>query len=683
MIRDPRFFQGLAYDEDAEAFTNAAFDKDFIARVQRRERKIRTEVTLRQQGDASTSISSFSGGTAPVIEDSSEPAMPQHIELTVRKQASVLEKLRARMPISEVQKGRKPIVEHIMFDVLVGISIVLNTMVVGLEVDTDLGTAGLVIKNVTVAVWVLEVIAKLCTYGPKVYFWDFANLFDFVMCLFALSDLWVTQYLFPHTASKLGSFTTMRILRVFRLIRVLRLLIMFRELWLLVLGLLKASAALCWVVILIMVVIYSFAIFFTVLVGKECDNASGPFGQWEECAEFFGTMAKSMYTLFEVMTLDLSSIRPMIMASPWLELPVILFIMATSFGLLNIIMGIIVDQVLESANHDKSMVSKQQEAQRLLQLEILRDIFTASDSNRDCQVSQSEFVSTCDRPDVQALFEEFGVPVSRQRLAIRLFQVLDADGLGVMELDTFVERAATLLREGKMLSEDATLLLMDVRSLDRHMKRFEQETITALNEINTQLTSLSESLAAKPKQGIAHGREKPEPQGTESMIGISLDGIDGGAPALLEEPTVPSSKTSFEGKTLAPSEDLFEARSKRVNVSHQKASLVELGTNQLLEDLKSNMMDMYQKVTEQDLQLTSVLKQTALTSEMHTLKEQLQSQLTAMGSNSTAEFVQLESRLGARLNSELKGIEESLVSELMGLEVRFTKEMSRLFQIRT
>ena len=78
------------------------------------------------------------------------------------------------------------------------------------------------------------------------------------------------------------------------------------------------------------------------------------FGQGPEFEEFFGSVGASMYTLFQIMTLEGWSeeiVRPVMKVYPLSWLFFIPFIIITSFAVLNLFIGIIVDAM--SIIHEK------------------------------------------------------------------------------------------------------------------------------------------------------------------------------------------------------------------------------------------------------------------------------------------------------------------------------------------
>lgn len=377
------------------------------------------------------------------------------------------------LSFEEVRSGDQLFVDHILFDATIAGLIVLNAAILGIEVDFELGLAGQVVQAIFAAIWTIEAVWKMCSYGIIEYLCS-SNLFDFVICLLAVVDAWILSFI--NTDTDISRFTVVRMIRVARILRVVRLLKMSRSLWLLITALAKSLSALGWILFLTLLFIYTFAILFSILVGKDCHEDVQPSDPWPEtCAELYGSLPKSMYTLFEVMTLEMQGVRATVIHNPLTALPFLVFMTITSFGLLNVVMGVIVDQVLDASRTNEEYMEKMRTARQRLEMELLHDIFSSADSDGSGLVSLKEFQDVCARSDVQALFEELELPVSRKRLATRLFEVLDADSKGEMDVSVFLERTFTLKHDGKQLQQDQTMLLIDVRHLSRRLDMFEKE----------------------------------------------------------------------------------------------------------------------------------------------------------------------------------------------------------------
>jgi voltage-gated sodium channel len=107
-------------------------------------------------------------------------------------------------------------------------------------------------------------------------------------------------------------------------------------------GLLASIPGISSVVALLFLVFYVFAVMGTKLYGDAAPEA-------------FGTLSRSMFTLFQVMTLDGWStdvVRPMMEANPYVWVFFLPFILVTSFAVLNLFIAIIVNAMGEQ--HDEA-----------------------------------------------------------------------------------------------------------------------------------------------------------------------------------------------------------------------------------------------------------------------------------------------------------------------------------------
>ncbi len=70
----------------------------------------------------------------------------------------------------------------------------------------------------------------------------------------------------------------------------------------------------------------------------------------EKFPQWFETLGKSFYTLFRIMTLkswSMGIVRPVMEAYPYAWIVFISFILIASFGVLNLIIGVIVESIAE------------------------------------------------------------------------------------------------------------------------------------------------------------------------------------------------------------------------------------------------------------------------------------------------------------------------------------------------
>lgn len=214
--------------------------------------------------------------------------------------------------------------------------IVVNAVILGLETSpTVMAAAGpqlLALDKIILSVFVVEILIKLFAQGLG-FFRRGWNVFDFLVVGIALV---------PASGP-------LAILRALRVLRVLRLLSMMPRLRLVVEALLHSLPGIGSIALLMVVIYYVAAVMATKLFG-----AAHP--------DWFGSIWHSMYTLFQVMTLEswsMGIVRPVMESHPYAWLFFIPFILIATFTVLNLFIAIIVDAM--QSMHEKAL--KQEEAQ--------------------------------------------------------------------------------------------------------------------------------------------------------------------------------------------------------------------------------------------------------------------------------------------------------------------------------
>jgi len=200
--------------------------------------------------------------------------------------------------------------------------ILLNAVTLGLETSPAvMAVAGPFLQAVDaaiLAVFVLEVGARLAGRGLA-FFRDPWSVFDFTVVAIALVP-----------AS--GPFAVLRALRI---LRVLRLFSMVPSMRKVVGGLLAAVPGISSIALIILILFYVAAVIATNLFA-----AGYP--------EWFGSVGRSMYTLFQVMTLEswsMGIVRPVMEQYPYAWAFFIPFILVATFTMLNLFIGVIVSAI--------------------------------------------------------------------------------------------------------------------------------------------------------------------------------------------------------------------------------------------------------------------------------------------------------------------------------------------------
>lgn len=205
--------------------------------------------------------------------------------------------------------------------------IILNAVILGLEtvpaINNPYGEILYQLDRICLTIFVIELSLAIIAMGPKAFFREPWRIFDFIVVGIAL---------IPAT----GAFSVVRSLRV---LRVLRLASASPRMRLVVSALLSAIPGLSSIFALLLLFFYVAAVMSTKLFGPD-------FPQW------FGSIDASMYTLFQVMTLEswsMGIVRPVLEVFPYAWLFFIPFIMFATFTMLNLFIAVIVEAMQSQA----------------------------------------------------------------------------------------------------------------------------------------------------------------------------------------------------------------------------------------------------------------------------------------------------------------------------------------------
>lgn len=242
----------------------------------------------------------------------------------------------------------KALVESRTFELTITWLIVINAVTLGLETAPEIvarwGTVLYVIDHALLTVFVIELAAKLIVYRLA-FFRDPWRVFDFIV---------VGISLIPSSGP-------LSILRALRVLRVLRLISIIPSMRRVVGGLFRALPSMGSIFLLLLLVFYVFSVMATKLY-----SATVP--------ELFANIPASAFTLFQVMTLEGWAgdvVRPVMEKHPNAWLFFLPFILATSFTVLNLFIGIIVSAM--ESEHEAEVKDAQAEIEED-QAEIMREL---------------------------------------------------------------------------------------------------------------------------------------------------------------------------------------------------------------------------------------------------------------------------------------------------------------------
>ncbi len=248
----------------------------------------------------------------------------------------------------------KKLVETTAFqNTIIGV-IVLNAIVLGLETSANVmahvGPILKVIDSVILGIFVVEIVLRLYVYRVA-FFKDSWSLFDFTIVVISL---------IPAS----GPFAILRALRV---LRVLRLVSVAPSMRAVVTALISSLPGMGAIVALLSLIFYVSAVMATTLFG-------------ENFPEWFGTLGKSLYTLFQIMTLEswsMGIVRPVMAVQPEAWMFFIPFILIATFTMLNLFIAVVVNAMqtrheMDQGKSDREVIAEAHDERQKMYQEMLQ-----------------------------------------------------------------------------------------------------------------------------------------------------------------------------------------------------------------------------------------------------------------------------------------------------------------------
>lgn len=222
-----------------------------------------------------------------------------------------------RQKIAEISESKT-------FGWTIAVLLVINAAVLGLETSPEImakhaGLLNLIDRGI-LGLFVIELVAKLYAFRFS-FFRSGWNIFDFII---------IGVSLIP-AVGPLSMLRTLRILRVMRLVSVVP------KMRRVVSALLGAIPGMASILAVLLVIFYITAVLTTQIFGRTGDPAMN---------ELWSSIGDSMFTLFQLMTLEGWSqdiATPTMAHFPWSWAFFVVFIVVTTFAVLNLFIGIIVD----------------------------------------------------------------------------------------------------------------------------------------------------------------------------------------------------------------------------------------------------------------------------------------------------------------------------------------------------
>ena len=282
-----------------------------------------------------------------------------------------------------MEKAKKFVEGHLFQNFILAV-IVLNAAIMGILTAQHL-PAGIrqvltILDTACLWIFIAELLIKFVVYRLQ-FFRSGWNLFDLAVVIFSL----FSEFSFFSVFRIFRIFRVLRSLKALKSLRAFRMVSSLKNLRIIVDAIGSSIPGICWSGMLLLLVYYIFSIMGTTLFGPQ-------FPDW------FGSIGKSFYTLFQVMTLESWSMgisRPVMEVFSWAWLYFVPFVLCTSFLIMNVVVGIVVNAISEvsesQAGEETETPEEDVQAQLRRELASLRKQLEHVENLLDQQETESKF----------------------------------------------------------------------------------------------------------------------------------------------------------------------------------------------------------------------------------------------------------------------------------------------------
>jgi len=381
--------------------------------------------------------------------------------------------------------------------------VALNTIQMGIEADyPDETDIWLACEHFFTAAFAAEMLLKLYILR-RAYFWDKANWLDAFVTVAAMLDTWLLSLL-GEEGLDFQSLSVLRVFRLIRLLRVLKLAKQSRKVVLVLEGLFAALQVTFFVSCLLALSIYACSIFCVEMIGRQTiypgyTEVPAEINEQEVMTEFnpflsFGSMGKAMLTLFSIAIFAewTEVVRPVYLRQPGLVIFFVFFALIVCFGVMNVIIGMIVESVMSYSHRMAMQDTYKKKDLLLLKIAKIHHMIEAQHLDNYMSLKADEVEAIFGGSVMTEIMQEIELPLGftgKQMLAM-----LDDDGDGSLLNDKFMGNFGRLLHSGPF--QQACMFQAGINEVKFLIRQNAANTEKRLSAIEAALTT-SQSRNAK------------------------------------------------------------------------------------------------------------------------------------------------------------------------------------------
>lgn len=363
--------------------------------------------------------------------------------------------------------------------------------------------------------WFVVELAMNFIASPKIWFmgdsWKW-NFFDLALVLWCLLET-----LLEGSVTKVSYIRTLRVFRTARVLRVMRVFRVFTSLRLMVFAIMQSMFSLLWVFILLLLLMYVFAICFLNAADNYIASVAAAEILLREASsthhvvdanptvdgllEHYGGVWIACNSLFMAISggKDWNDVlRPLEEVDKAYRLVFSFFVFFTVFGVLNVITGSFVDNFRVVSQRDREVVIQDELKREKKYVRDIQAVFEGADTDGSGMLSLEEFEEHLTDSKIKAFFHTLELDVSQGRA---LFQLLDTDGTNEVGIEEFVSGCTRL--KGSAKSVDVNMLLYESEFMMTRMCDFTDHLEEKLQSIEKHLgiesaSAMSPTLSWRP-----------------------------------------------------------------------------------------------------------------------------------------------------------------------------------------
>jgi len=426
-------------------------------------------------------------------------------------------------PGNLIQEVTGKIVGWRYFEAISCFLIVADAALIGVEADLKVNFPGVhqpevrVFNFIFMSCFTVELLLRVAREGARYYHlanesvnW---NYFDTVLVVSSIIENILSSLM--SGAPDMSQLRLFRIMRIIRGLRIIRVLKAFKDLRIMIAGLLLSMQSLLWAAFLLCLLMYMFAVSVLQFAADQLAasaSSSQVLTAAQEAAimERYGGVGKAMLTLFMSITggLDwIDAYTPLEPIGPLVCMLYLIYVFLSLLCVLNIITGIFVENATKITTRDDEMVMMEQLQERNKWFDDVKELFKAADTDGTGTLNADEFAVKMQDFRMQAWLRKIGVHVETYS-AHGLFALLDFDGDGILGLEEFAHALQSV--HGNARSVDLARVSKDCRAIRKELNEFLQLSMEIFRTIAPDLVQSQESVMKVDKRSSISVKNAPK-----------------------------------------------------------------------------------------------------------------------------------------------------------------------------